>query len=111
MEDLKPNYKKIFEDIVVKKCPERFQEFNYYFNKENLTILDVIELNNRIFGIKDRDTMSFNQQHKSYDYETIIEMLAYQKTEKLNNVELANHFNLSRNTVTKWKKIYLSSII
>lgn len=30
MEDLKPNYKKIFEDIVVKKCPERFQEFNYY---------------------------------------------------------------------------------
>jgi len=106
-QDFKPNYKKIFEDIVLKKCPQRYQEFEYYFNKENLTILDVIEINNRIFGLKDKLTMSFNQQHKSYDYETILEMLTYQQTEKLNNVELANHFNLSRNTVSKWRRLYL----
>lgn len=110
MHELRPNYKKIFEDIVMKKCPERLEEFNHYFKKENLTIMDVIDLNDKIFGLKDKDTLNFNQQHKSYDRETILQILAYQDKEKLNNIQLANHFNLSRNTVGKWRKLYIKTM-
>ena len=38
---------------------------------------------------------------------TILEILQYQKNNNLNNNQLADHFKLSRNTITKWKKIYI----
>lgn len=76
------------------------------FYKENLSIMNVIELNNKIFGLKDRDTLAFNQKHKSYDHEAILQILTYQNKEKLTNAQLANHFRLSRNTVTKWRRLY-----
>ena len=107
MKELKqPNYKKIFEDIIAEKCPERNGEFYHLLQKESLSIMNVIELNNKIFGLTDRDTLIFNQKHRSYDQEAILQILAYQNKEKLNNVQLANHFNLSRNTVSKWKRLY-----
>ena len=109
MKELKqPNYKKIFEDIISVRCPERSQEFSHFLQKENLSIMNVIELNDKIFGLKDRDTIIFNQKHKSYDQETILQILTYQVKEKLNNVQLANHFNLSRNTISKWKRLYVT---
>lgn len=110
MQEIKPNYSKIFEDIIAKKCPERLQEFKHYLTKENLSIIEVIEINNKIFGLTDKATVSFNQKHKSYDNETILQILAYQKKEKLNNIQLANHFNLSRNTVARWQKLYIKSM-
>lgn len=102
----KPDYIRIFEDIVMKRCPERLSEFNYYFRKKNLNIIEIVELNKKIFGLEDKKAMLFNQKHKSYDYETIVHILTYQQKQKLNNSQLANHFNLSRNTVTKWRKLY-----
>ena len=106
MESSRPDYKKIFEDIITKKCPDRKDEFKHYLQKEQFSIMDVITLNSKIFKLNDKDTLAFNQKHKSYDEPTILKMLNYQKQQGLNNVELANHFNLSRNTVTKWRKIY-----
>lgn len=106
MENNRPDYKKIFEDIITKNCPERKEEFNHYFLKKRLSIMDIITLNSKIFKLNDKDTLAFNQKHKSYDEPTILKMLNYQKQQGLNNVELANHFNLSRNTVTKWRKLY-----
>lgn len=107
MKELKqPNYKRIFEDIIAEKCPERREEFSSLLQKENLSIMNVIELNNKIFGLKDRDTLTFNQKHRSYDQEAILQILAYQNKEKLNNAQLANHFKLSRNTVSKWRRLY-----
>jgi hypothetical protein len=35
-------------------------------------------------------------------------MLDYQKKNKLTNSQLAKHFKLSRNTVTKWKRLFVS---
>jgi len=107
MENSKPNYIKIFEDIIAKECPERRPEFANYLSKENLSIIDVIKLNNKIFGVSNKETLDFNQKHRSYDSETIIQMLTYQEEQKLNNVQLANHFRLSRNTVSKWRRLYL----
>jgi DNA-binding transcriptional regulator YiaG len=111
VENNRPEYKKIFEDIIIKNCPERKEEFNHYFLKKQFSIMDVITLNSKIFNLNDKETLAFNQQHRSYDEPTILKILRYQKKQGLNNVELANHFNLSRNTVTKWRKIYSTSLI
>lgn len=106
MSIIKPNYQRIFEDMITKKCPERKEEFRHYLRKKQFSIMDVITLSSKIFNLKDKETLIFNQKHKSYDEQTILKMLAYQEKEMLNNIELANHFNLSRNTVTKWRRLY-----
>ena len=109
MKELKqPNYKKIFEDIIAEKCPERREELSSFLQKESLSIMNVITLNNKIFGLSNKETLEFNQKHKSYDQEAIFQILAYQNKEKLSNVQLANHFKLSRNTVSKWRRLYSS---
>ena len=61
------------------------------------------KLNEIIFGKKTE-----NQKFKSYKRSDILKILDYQKKYKLNNSQLANHFNISRNTVTKWKKMFLT---
>ena len=63
----------------------------------------VLKINNIIFF----DGFSESQKFKSYDRQTIFEILDYQKKYKLNNSQLARHFKLSRNTITKWKRIFL----
>lgn len=47
-----------------------------------------------------------SRRHHSYDLASIIDILEYQKKNQLNNIQLANHFKLSRNTVAKWKKSF-----
>ncbi|SIR11654.1 hypothetical protein SAMN05880573_11637 [Chryseobacterium sp. RU33C] len=101
-----PNYKRIYEDIIMQKCPERIQQYRSILEKEKLSVLDIIELEKKIFGISDRKTDVFNQSHRSYNTSTILKILEYQKKHKCNNSQLAIHFKLSRNTVTKWKRLF-----
>ncbi len=103
----KPDYKAIYTDLINKKYPERVNEFQYYLQKKTLKRIDVIKLNNKIlidYNIQDK---RFNQKFRSYQEEEIIEILRYQQKKQLNNTQLAKKFNLSRNTVTKWKKIFI----
>ncbi|MPS74504.1 MAG: helix-turn-helix domain-containing protein [Chryseobacterium sp.] len=102
-----PDYHRIYNDIIDKKYPDRKKECKTLLDKQNLSILDIIELNRRIFGLPDRSTEAFNQKHRSYDISAILKILDYQKVHKLNNIQLAQHFKLSRNTVTKWKRLFL----
>lgn len=108
MQKSTPNYHQIYNDIINKKYPSRKEECRFLLNKENLSVLDIIELNSRIFGISDQRTEAFNQSHRSYNKSSILMMLDYQKKNKLTNSQLAKHFKLSRNTVTKWKRLFIS---
>lgn len=101
-----PDYKTIYTDILERKFPDKKEEYKYLLDKETFSVADVIELDKKIFGIT-IENEKFNQRHRSYTEAAILEMLCYQKKNKLNNKELAFHFKLSRNTVTKWKKIFL----
>ncbi|MGK6344358.1 helix-turn-helix domain-containing protein [Chryseobacterium sp. DT-3] len=101
-----PNYKQIYTDIINRKYPEKWDRCATILSKTELTTLDIIKLNEIIFSYSDRETTMFNQQHKSYDEKTIINMLIYQQKNEWNNTQLANYFKLSRNSVAKWKKIY-----
>ena len=106
---IKPNYKKIYTDILSQKYPEKKDKCISLLEKQNLSALDIINLNEQIFGAGTSKTHNnSNQRHRSYSKADILKILDYQKKHKLNNSQLALHFKLSRNTVAKWKKMFLT---
>ncbi len=106
MKNNQPNYRRIYSDIL-NKHPEKKAECLPLLKKENLSVLDIIELNKIIFGIVDKQKQAENQKHRSYSKSDILKILDYQKKNNLNNTQLANNFSLSRNTIAKWKKMFL----
>ncbi|KXH82796.1 hypothetical protein [Chryseobacterium kwangjuense] len=96
-----PDYKKIYQDILRIKYPEKTEACKNILKKRHLTSMDVVLLNEIIFG---KESIISNQPHKSYDCDTIHEILNFQIKNQLNNSQLAKHFKLSRNTILKWKK-------
>lgn len=106
MRKLQPNYRKIYTDIILKKHPEKLNICSPVLQKKTLSTLDIIRLNQMVFGLKEKGTFQFNQKHRSYDQSAILDILEYQEKNGLNNTQLANHFKLSRNSVAKWKKIF-----
>jgi len=109
IEKNQPNYKKIYMDILHKKYPEKAESCELILAKKVLTGADIIELNERIFG-KGSSGIRENQKHKSYSEKDILHILKYQKEYKMNNSEISSHFKMSRNTITKWRKIYCHKI-
>lgn len=103
-----PDYNKIFKDIIQDQYPHKAKVCESILNKENLTGIDVITLNNIIFGSSSQETTVFNQRHRSYDKQSIMQILEYQKKHNLNNTQVAQKYKLSRNTVAKWKKLSLN---
>lgn len=101
-----PNYKRIYTDLIQKKHPEKEIVCQSILRKEKLSVLDIIKVNQIIFGNSSKETEADNQKHRSYNQSTIVEILKYQKKNNLNNSQLALHFKLSRNTVAKWKRMY-----
>ena len=104
--ELIPDYIKIYTDLIELKYPEKRDQCNALLSKNSLSTLDIMNLEKILFKNIEKDLDRFNQAHKSYNEETILEILAYQKKNKLNNSEIARHFKLSRNTLSRWKKIY-----
>ena len=103
------NYQQIFRDILDTKCPEKKKVCIPLLQKVNLSAMDIVKINTEIFGIS-RENETSNQKHRSYHKSDILKILDYQKKHNLNNSQLANYFKLSRNTVAKWKKIFLNKI-
>jgi|SRR5690606_2112501 len=104
---MQPDYKKIYSDILKFKFPHKKEACKPLLEKENLSAIDVIELNKIIFGATDKNTLTFNQKHRSYHKADILKILNFQKKNHLNNVQLANHYKISRNTIAKWKNHFL----
>lgn len=102
-----PDYKAIYKDILNYKFPDKAEECLWLLDKKQLSALDILKLNKKIFGTADKQSEKASQKHRSYRKTDILQILDYQKKNKLNNVELARHFNLSRNTVAKWKKMFV----
>ena len=93
------NYKRIFQDILDLKFPEKKELRAIVLENEINDSYDVLSLNKMIFGDENKEN-----KHKSYDSSTITKVLKYQQENKLSNIETAQKFNLSRNTVSAWKK-------
>lgn len=101
----RPDYNKIYSDIIRYKHPQKKKICEPFLRKKMLTGLDIIKLNEIIFEIKNRDIEIFNQRHRSYTKVDTLQILKYQEDHNMNNTQLASHFKLSRNTIAKWKKV------
>lgn len=102
-----PDYKKIYTDLINEKHPEKKEAFKIIFSKKDFSLLDVMTCSKMLLGKEDEDTFIFNQKLHSFDQESILKILDYQKRHKCNNTELARHFKISRNTVASWKKRFV----
>lgn len=105
MKKITPDYKKIYTEMIKNKYPDKTEMCLPILNKKIIGIMDIINLNTLICS---RNNQSENQKLKSYDRTAIFEILNYQKQQGMNNATAAKHFNLSRNTIHKWKKTFLS---
>lgn len=102
-----PNYKMIYEDILEKKYPQKKELCQTILNKIDITVLDILTLENLIFGKSNPKSSIINQRHRAYNKFDILQILDYQKEYQLSNSQLAKQFKLSRNSISKWKKIFL----
>ncbi|SFN40394.1 hypothetical protein SAMN05421594_2614 [Chryseobacterium oleae] len=100
METDGPDYVRIFSDMISKKFPEKSARCKYLLEKKKLSSLEVIILNRILFH-----GYETNNEHKSYDDESISKILEYQRKNKMTNTAIASIFKLSRNTLAAWKKI------
>jgi len=103
----RPNYKRLFQDMISKKYPDKECLCKHILTKETITTFDVIELS-KIISRKNNSILGLNQKFKAYDKKAIFIILEYQKINRLNNSQTAKHFDISRNTITKWKRLYIS---
>lgn len=101
-----PNYKKIYSDIITEMHPKKMNDCSHILNKSELSYMDVLSLNKIIFGTDNKENNVINPKFRSYDKKTIIDMLTYQKKYKLNDSQLSAQFNMSRNSIAKWKKAF-----
>lgn len=102
-----PNYRLIYSDILHLKFPEKKYLCKSILSKQNLNAMDIMELNKKLFGCN-KESNRQNQKYSSYSQKDVVFILDYQKKYNLNNSQLAKHFNISRNTVAKWKKRVLA---
>jgi len=102
----RPDYQKIYSDLISRKFPEKKELCSHLLKKKIFCTLDVIKIERIICSFRDETKFVFDQKHKSYDEQTILEILNFGKVNGLSNIRLAEHFLLSRNTIMKWKKIY-----
>ena len=99
------NYEIIFEEMATTKG----QDLNIQLKNACQNIhknLDVLNINKTIVGEGEKQDTSL----RSYTVNDIFYILKYKKDNQLNNTQTAKHFKLSRNTVTKWIKIYGNSV-
>lgn len=101
-----PEYKKIYTDMISRKYPEKFEVCKDLLSKKELDSLDIISISEKLFDNLEGISM-LNQRHRSYSKSAILKILDYQKKYGFTNTQLAHHFKLSRNTVAKWKRIFI----
>ncbi|KMQ61638.1 hypothetical protein ACM46_16755 [Chryseobacterium angstadtii] len=103
----RPAYKKIYEDMLRLKFPDKRKDCETILSKDDLTEFDILQIENILFRKTETEKSLDDKRHRSYDRDTILKILAYQKANKLNNTQVASRYGLSRNTVAGWKKRFL----
>ncbi|WP_448606502.1 helix-turn-helix domain-containing protein [Paenimyroides ceti] len=107
----KPDYNRIYKDLVEAWFPEQKEELVSLISVDITTSLDVIQVNNKLFNKKSKDTQNYNQKLRSYDIPSIIRIVGYQQENFLTIKEISELFGVSRNTVAKWKDKVTGSVL
>lgn len=99
-----PDYKKIYIDMINMKYQDKMKDCENILNKSNISSMDVIALQERIFGKNIDSRERENGKFRAYGDGDIYRILWYQKNNNMNNTQVANFFRISRNSIAKWKK-------
>ncbi|UZT97994.1 helix-turn-helix domain-containing protein [Chryseobacterium fluminis] len=101
---MRPNYTKIYYDLLLEKQPEKLKDKKIKSLISDLTTAEkVLKFNELIFGPQGEDSIN-NHKLRSYNKETIIKILQYQKKHNLSKRFTAKIYGLSRTTIQKWHK-------
>lgn len=107
----KPDYNKIYKDLINTWFFDQKEELLPLISIDITTSLDVIHINNELFNKTSKGTQNYNQKLRSYDVPSIIKIVDYQRENFLTIKETSELFNVSRNTVAKWKHKITGSIL
>lgn len=103
---MKPNYSKIYRDMLKLEYPEKLKEPKIIELLKNLnTTEDVLNFNRRIFK-QSKESEENNQKLKTYDKKTMLKLLQYQQKHGFSTSFMSKKYKISRTTITKWKKTF-----
>jgi len=102
---VKPNYSKIYHDLLQAEHPEKLKDEKVLELLKNLNTSDeVIKFNEKIFK-QSKESQENNQKLRTYDKETMLKILMYQKQHGFSTNYISKKYKISRTTIAKWKKI------
>jgi hypothetical protein len=99
---MRPNYKKIYQDMLKLEHPEKLKDPKIKELLEKLhTSEDVLNFNDKLFK-QSRE----NQKLKTYDKKTMLKLLQYQKKHGHSTSYMSRKYKISRTTLSKWKLMF-----
>jgi response regulator of citrate/malate metabolism len=103
---MRPNYTKIYQDMLKAKDPEKLKDPKIQRLIKNLkTTEDVLNFNDLVFK-QSRESSQNNQKLKTYDKKTMLKLLEYQQKHNLSTNYMSKKYKISRTTIAKWKKTF-----
>ncbi|ALR29142.1 MULTISPECIES: hypothetical protein [Chryseobacterium] len=107
---MRPNYKKIYQDMLKQDQPEKLQDPKIQTLLKNLkTTEDVLNFNELVFK-QSKESLRNNQKLKTYDKKTMLKLLQYQKKHGFSTSYMSTKYKISRTTLAKWKKTFEEEI-
>ncbi|SEW49264.1 hypothetical protein SAMN05421841_4074 [Chryseobacterium wanjuense] len=108
---MRPNYKKIYLDMLKQDQPEKLQDPKIQSLLKNLkTTEDVLNFNELVFK-QSKESLRNNQKLKTYDKKTMLKLLQYQKKHGFSTSFMSKKYKISRTTLAKWKKTFEEEIL
>jgi response regulator of citrate/malate metabolism len=102
---MRPNYSKIYHDLLQSEYPEKLKDVKVTELLQNLNTSDeVIKFNEKLFK-QSKESLENNQKLRTYDRETMLKILMYQKQHGFSSNYISKKYKISRTTIAKWKKI------
>lgn len=99
---MRPNYKKIYQDMLKMEYPEKLKDPKIRELLDKLhTTEDVLKFNDKLFN-QSRE----NQKLKTYDKKTMLKLLQYQKKHGHSTSYMSRKYKISRTTLSKWKLMF-----
>lgn len=99
---MRPNYKRIYQDMLKMEYPEKLKDPKIKELLEKLhTSDDVLKFNEKLFK-QSRE----NQKLKTYDRQTMLKLLQYQKKHGHSTSYMSRKYKISRTTLSKWKAMF-----
>ncbi len=99
---MRPNYKKIYLDMLRMDYPEKLKDPKIKELLEKLNTSEaVLKFNEKLFK-QSRE----NQKLRTYDRQTMLKLLQYQKKHGHSTSYMSRKYKISRTTLSKWKVMF-----